>query len=198
MFGLEKLGVQIDVRNLALFPVILLMVGAPSTLYRGDVETGVFEQIFNSGIGLSGLYLIRTFTSIVSVILPVCVLVAVSPLITQSEFVVGNVVLAAVYLAALGIALGMFLLALSFRYRRLGSLTNIIYIICIGLSFVSPTQIPLRLLPFVNTTALLDGGMSSLEVLVMMLSILFWIILCLLLFRKLTVSARKAGHFGVQ
>jgi hypothetical protein len=197
MFGLDKLGGVIDIRDLVLFPVILLMVGAPSAAYRTDVESGVFEQIFNSGVSLAGLYLTRTFTNIISVVLPVCVLVIVSPLITKSEFILFNLVLSAVYLAILGITIGMFLLALSFRYRRLGSLSNMIHIVSIGLSFVKPSNDMLRILPFVNTIAIMDGNISSFGLLMLLLSIILWIILCLLFFRKLTVSAREKGHFGV-
>jgi hypothetical protein len=197
MFGLSKIAIDIDIINMVYLPIILTMVGTPHSLYRNDVEIGVFEQIYNSGINLYLLYFMRTMLGIVYALVPAAMILLLSSFFSNHTFSLTGTLLALLYMMAQGFSIGMFFLALGYRFRNISGFINVMNFVFIALTFTKPVYAPMKILPFVNVSAISNMTIGGADAVIAVLVVLFWFALSVVLSPLLFSSARKAGQLGM-
>jgi len=190
-----------DIKNLIIYPLLLGLIGTPSSSLREDVEIGTFEQVFNSNYTVAEILICRSLMSFIVSLFPMTII-----LILVKIFINSNTFLSpfAILLALVdGIGIGMILAGLTMIYRKIGSFLNLVYLLSLA-EFVIPHKYisPGRhifeaFVPFSNI--MLTGTRTNMTLTTLSIAVfntLFWSFLGYVLYKSMYNTARKAGKLG--
>lgn len=130
MVGINAVGDSSQVFGVIFFPIMLNLIGGPSASIRGDIELGVFEQVYISRYSLLKIALIRTIisglTSLAGSLLIALVMHFFFLKITLSA--VGILLVFALFCVQ-STAVGVAMAALMLRFRKVDTLLNFVNVL---------------------------------------------------------------------
>lgn len=211
MIGISAVGDSTQIFGVVFFPLMLNLIGGPSSSIRNDIETGVFEQVYISRFSLIKVAVIRSIvagiSSIVGSILIALILHLFFVKITISFY---HVLILFGLFSIQGLLIGIILAGITLRFRKTETLLNslnILFMILIVLPLSSFLEqlyyIPSALCPLWGIVAyyqqLLSGTISSVVFLNLALIIINTCILAFaawLCYNKLLATTKLKGFLG--
>jgi len=201
IFGVYKFSNVDNVENLIIYPLLLALIGTPSSSLREDIEIGTFEQVFNSNYTIAEILICRSLISFITSFFPMTIiLILVRIFINTNTFLSPFTILLTLLN---GISIGMILVGLTMIYRKVGSLLNLVYLLSL-IEFVIPSKyissgrcIFEALIPF--SSVILMGMSTNITFTTLFIAIfntLFWSFLGYILYKSMYNYARKSGKLG--
>ncbi|WP_054644813.1 hypothetical protein [Thermoanaerobacter thermocopriae] len=74
IFGVYKFSNVDNVENLIIYPLLLALIGTPSSSLREDIEIGTFEQVFNSNYTIAEILICRSLISFITSFFPMTII----------------------------------------------------------------------------------------------------------------------------
>lgn len=155
MVGVSAVGDSSQVFGVIFFPLMLNLIGGPSASIRGDIELGVFEQVYISPYSLIKTAIIRTLISgLTSLVGSALIAVIMHLFFLKLSLSLPALVLLFALFSLQSIAAGILMAALTVRFRKVDTLLNFFNIL-IMVELVLPLKqvavlghVPLALVPF--------------------------------------------------
>ena len=176
MVGINARGDSSQGFGVIFFPLMLNLIGGPSASIRGDIELGVFEQVYISRYSLLKTAIVRTLISgLTSLVGSALIAVIMHLFFLKLSLSLPAAVLLFALFSLQSIAAGIFMAALTVRFMKVDTLLNCFNML-IMVELVLPLNrftaswgfVPLAAVPFCGVVVLyqqLLGGCSP-EVLV--------------------------------
>ena len=207
MVGINAVGDSSQVFGVIFFPVMLNLISGPSASIRGDIELGVFEQVYISRYSLIKTAILRTLISgLTSLIGSVLMHFFFLPL-NISAPAIG---LLFVLFTVQSIAAGVLMAAITLRFRKVDTLLNFCNIL-IMIELVLPLNqitsllgfVPMAVVPFYGVVVLYQqflGGYPMSDLLPTLICTLLntaaLVAMAHFIYRKSMVAAKKNGTLG--
>lgn len=130
MIGINAVGDTNQVFGVIFFPVMLNLISGPAASIRGDIELGVFEQVYISRYSLLKVALIRTVISGLTALAGSLLIALVMHFffLKISISFVGILLIFALF-SVQSTAVGVLMAALTLRFRKVETLMNFINIL---------------------------------------------------------------------
>lgn len=162
MVGINAVGDSSQVFGVIFFPVMLNLISGPSASIRGDIELGVFEQVYISRYSLLKTAIIRTLISgLTSAFGSLLIALIMHLFFLKISISLPGVLLLFLLFGVQSLAMGVLMAALTLRFRKVDTLMNFFNIL-IMIELVLPLNnittligsIPLALVPFYGVVVL--------------------------------------------
>lgn len=211
MVGVNAVGDSSQVFGVIFFPLMLNLIGGPSASIRSDIELGVFEQVYISRYSLIKTAVIRTVISgLTSLVGSALIGLIMHLFFLKLSISLAGVVLLFGLFSLQSLAAGIFMAALTVRFRKVDTLLNFFNIL-IMVELVLPLGnltdtlglIPLAAVPFYGVVVLYQQFLAECP-----LSAMTPTLICTLLntalilsgacfaYRKCLLSAKHSGSLG--
>ncbi len=211
MVGVNAVGDSTQVFGVIFFPVMLNLLGGPSASIRGDIELGVFEQVYISRYSLIKTAVIRTLVSgLTSVVGSALIATVMHLFFLKLDVSLWEIILLFAFFGAQSIAVGVLMAAITLCFRKVDTLLNFFNIL-IMIELVLPLggitsvwgYIPMATVPFYGVVVLYQqflGGFSLQEMLPTLIATLLNTLLLAIaahfIYNKSIISAKKKGTLG--
>lgn len=128
--ALKMMNFKEGIYVLAFYPVIMILILGPKSDIEDDIKKGRFEQIYNGAYSLLEKSMINTLSSIIDMLIPVVVILIITKLlIFNFNIAIYNIIILLLLALLNGLPLGIILLGISLKYRKIDALGNIV---CFG------------------------------------------------------------------
>lgn len=129
LFGISKLGSELQMFGVIFFPMIMNLIGGMSSSIRSDVQIGTFDQVYNSSYSLFTVSLIRTLINgFFSIFISVIISVIVYLFFYRFSIGAGEVLPLFVVIILLSLSVSTILAGLTILFRKIDTLLNFINI----------------------------------------------------------------------
>ena len=169
MVGVNAVGDSSQVFGVIFFPLMLNLIGGPSASIRGDIELGVFEQVYISRYSLLKTAIVRTLISGLTSLVGSALIALIMHLffLKLSISLPGGALLFILF-SVQSLAAGIFMAALTVRWRKVDTLLNFFNIL-IMVELVLPLNrfteisglVPLAAVPFYGVVVLYQQLLGS-------------------------------------
>ncbi len=211
MVGIDAVGDSSQVFGVIFFPVMLNLIGGPSASIRGDIELGVFEQVYISRYSLLKVAILRTvisgLTATVGSLLIALIMHLFFLKITVS---LASILLLFAVFSVQSIAVGVLMAALTLRFRKVDTLLNFINIL-IMIELVLPLSsignaagfTLMTITPFYGVVVLYQQLLASYTITSLLPSLLctavhtvILVLVAHVLYKKSMIASKKKGILG--
>lgn len=211
MVGINAVGDSSQVFGVIFFPVMLNLISGPSASIRGDIELGVFEQVYISRYSLIKTAILRTLISgLTSLIGSVLIGLIMHFFFLPLNISAPAIGLLFVLFTVQSIAAGVLMAAITLRFRKVDTLLNFCNIL-IMIELVLPLNqitsllgfVPMAVVPFYGVVVLYQqflGGYPMSDLLPTLICTLLntaaLVAMAHFIYRKSMVAAKKNGTLG--
>jgi ABC-type polysaccharide/polyol phosphate export permease len=211
MVGVNAVGDSTQVFGVMFFPVMLNLIGGPSASIRGDIELGVFEQVYISRYTLIKTAIMRTVVSgVTSLIGSVLIAVVMHIFFLKLNISFLSVLLLFALFSVQSLTVGVLMAAVTLRFRKVDTLLNFFNIL-IMIELVLPLHkimsvmghLPVVAVPFYGVVVLYQQILevsTAAEMLPIVictaLNTFVLVLLARLVYKKSMLAAKKMGVLG--
>ncbi len=156
MVSIRAIGDSSQVFGVIFFPVMLNLISGPGASIRGDIELGVFEQVYISRYSLLKTAILRTLISgLTSLVGSALIALIMHLFFLKLQISLPGIVMLFLLFGVQSIAVGVLMAALTLRFRKVDTLMNLINLL-IMIELVLPLNnitsvigsIPMAVVPF--------------------------------------------------
>ena len=145
MIGINAVGDSTQIFGVVFFPLMLNLIGGPSSSIRNDIEMGVFEQVYISKFSLIKVAIIRSIVAgLSSVVGSVLIGIILHLFFVKITIPFYHLLLLFVLFSIQGLLIGVILAGITLRFRKTETLLNtlnILFMILIVLPLASVSDL---------------------------------------------------------
>lgn len=125
MIGINAVGDSTQIFGVVFFPIMLNLIGGPSSSIRSDIEMGVFEQVYISKFSLIKVAVIRSVVAgLSSMIGSVLIALILHIFFVKITIPIYHLVILFAVFGIQGLLIGIVLAGITLRFRKTETLLN--------------------------------------------------------------------------
>lgn len=123
--GINAIGDSSQIFGVVFFPIMLNLISGPSSSIRGDIEMGVFEQVYISRYSLLKIAIIRSIvTGMFSITGSALIALIIHLFFVKIQFSIGHIIILLLLFGIQSLVIGIILAGITLRFRKTETLIN--------------------------------------------------------------------------